>query len=189
MASLYLFCHNVASVSSLARISAMFAQRLHSFALLSFRNVPSFSKLSAIWSCFILLLTASSMLRYNMGNKSLRLKQITLGNSENMAFSEFNDFLCKTCANHTSLGINLNCFQVLTYNSHLNYFIFFLKLIHSPLSVFSSSLGEFGSHFSTELLDVISLSLGFVSRHEDRRRSSRVAWRRKFFFNLPKGER
>lgn len=63
MASLYLFCHNVASVSSFAKISAMFAHLLHSFALLSLRNVPSFSKLSAISSCFALLLTASSMLR------------------------------------------------------------------------------------------------------------------------------
>ena len=71
-------------------------------------------------------------------------------------------------------------------NSHLNYFIFFLKLIHSSLSVFSSSLGEFGSNFTSELLDIVSLSLGFVSRHEDWRRSSGITWRGKLYLYLPK---
>lgn len=71
-------------------------------------------------------------------------------------------------------------------NSYLNYFIFFLTLTHSSLSVFCSSLGEFGSNFTSELLDVISLSLGFVSRHEDWRRSSGITWQGKLFFYLPR---
>lgn len=64
-ASLYLFCHNVAWVSSLAKISAMFAHRRHNLALRSFKNDPSFSSLSAILSCSILFFTASSMFRWS----------------------------------------------------------------------------------------------------------------------------
>ena len=89
-----------------------------------------------------------------------------------MSCSDYNDFVWKTCANYSNLRINLKCSQILANNSYLNYFMFFLKLTHSSLNVFSSSLGEFGSNFTSELLDVISLSLGFVSRHEDWRRSS-----------------
>ena len=63
IASLYLFCQSVASVSSFAKISAMLAHLLQSLARLSFRNEPSFSKWSATCNCFALFLTASSMLR------------------------------------------------------------------------------------------------------------------------------
>ena len=126
-------------------------------------------------------------LKYRKEKFVIKTKQ--LGNSENMACSAYSDLICKTCANYTNLRINLKCSQILTNNSYLNYFIFFLKLTHSSLSVFSSSLGEFGSNFTSELLDIVSLSLCFVSRHEDWRRSSRVAWRRKLFFYLPKGKK
>ena len=102
-----------------------------------------------------------------------------------MACSGYNDcFLSKL------VPINLKCSQIiLTNNSYLNYFIFFLKLNDSSLGVFSSSLGEFGSNFTSELVDVISLSLCFVSRHEDWRRFSRVARRRKLFLYLPEGKK
>lgn len=121
-----------------------------------------------------------------ISEKKFLIKTNHLGNSENMACSDYNDLICKTCANYTNSRINLKCSQLRTKNSYLNYFIFFLKLIQPPLSVFSSSLGEFGSHFASELLDVISLSFGFVSWDEDWRRSSGIAWRGKLFFNLPK---
>ena len=103
-----------------------------------------------------------------------------------MACSDYNDLMCKTCANHTNWRINLKCSQILTNNSYLNYFSFFLKLTHSSLNVFSSSLGEFGSNFTSKFLDIVSLSLGFVSRHEDWRRSSGITWRGKLFFYLQK---
>ena len=62
-ASLYRCCHNVACVSSLAKISAMFAHLRQSFALRSLRKLPSASNLSAVLSCSNLFVTASSMLR------------------------------------------------------------------------------------------------------------------------------
>ena len=63
IAFLYLCCHNAASVSSLAKISAMFAHRRHNLAFRPLKNSLCFSNSSATLSSSSLLMMASSMLR------------------------------------------------------------------------------------------------------------------------------
>ena len=69
IAFLYLCCHNAASVSSLAKISAMFAHRRHNLAFRPLKNSLCFSNSSAILSSSSLLMTASSMLRLSIEQK------------------------------------------------------------------------------------------------------------------------